>query len=236
VAAEEFQDAVRIIDQWNGPQDVDFADLNTSTKTEQATEQADELAYAQAGLAAVYTTSEVETQTLDGIENILERLGHLLSIDVSLEISGEDNLPSSRLSTNFLKTVKTSHLLESNLLDGSNPVTIPSADAFELVSLVLRTTRTLASLRYHQPVRRTLQMALFSTLNDQRTAIRKIFHDLHSSNPKNARNWKQIRQQMLWLRDWGKPDQEPHAGFLSEISVIELETEILKALLMGGRK
>ena len=243
----DFSLAVDAVEQWDGPQDVDYGGWEDDVQQTDAIETQENVRlYAQAALSTIYSTRNVSKHTLEGSKTILRRVTQLLNLPY-LPMLGTTTATSSKskhTTVSFLASILPAHLSHGNLLDETNPVTNPCEKAIELASLSIHSAQILQSLGCAQAIKDCLMMALFGTQADQFELLRRIVHSLQDgkSESNDDGGWRQFRHEIMWLRDWGlsinissKDSQSDSLGVLAKVDRVEVEVQILRALLIEGR-
>ena len=235
IGQESFEQAAEIYKQWGGPRDVDYAGwmdgdplvnhLSLATST-----------YAQTGLAIIYQSTTIHAWS--SIEEVLAKVSQISGLLKPLGSNSLSKKPfASSLNNDFLGTISTVHLLSGELLDPTNPLTRPTSDALELAFLSATSSRLLSNFGQSLGVERSLALALFGRQADQWNIFRKALHQMHAIGAKDDKGWAEARRSLLWLRSWGTTDRsgKTRQGLFSQISLVDMENEILKALITNGR-
>ena len=232
--------AVEAIDQWDGPQDVDlggYGDLNVTISTDDQRKLEEQ--YGQAGLSAIYATTEASVEVLNGSCRILSRIAKLMSIEGNSSLGVDDSqLPNLSINIEHISNTSKASILQNSLMVPSNPLTYPNQLSVTFLDALLVSTRTLYELGHLLSCRAAAEICLFSSDEAQLFQIRDVVGTL-ATEPRHGRDWRKCRLQLLWLRTWQeKPDQKQPAGhgIFWRVSRTVLEMEILKAMLTARRK
>ncbi|KAL2866686.1 secretory pathway Sec39 family protein [Aspergillus lucknowensis] len=220
---------------WDGPEDVDLGGYVDELEGPSA-DQSKELRYrfGQAGLAVIYQSPEIP---LDGSIRILDRVASLLGLDESLFITSDKSaLPSVEFDSNQIQSASRATLFQNALLLSTNPLTRPSPSSISFLSGLLLSLRALEELGHPIPCRTATNICLHSNQDMQLFELRTVMASV-AQQAKSGRGWRQVRQQLLWLRDWksdtGRPaESNPSChGLFWRVPQENLEAEILKLLL-----
>lgn len=237
---KDFPLAVEAIDQWGGPQDVDYGgygDLNVST-TANEQRRLDEH-YGQAGLSAIYATPEASVEVLNGSCRILSRIAALINTDGGLNLGVDDNqMPNLNVNIEHISNTSKASLLQNSLMIPSNPLTYPNKSSIAFLDALLVSIRTLYELGHLLSCKAAAEICLFSNEEAQLFQFRDVVGTL-ATEPRHGRDWRKCRTQLLWLQTWhdglDTKQQEGH-GIFWRIPRTVLEMEILKAMLTARRK
>ena len=246
LSIRDFSLAAKAFQQWDGPQDVDYGDWNHSaTEVNELSNLDQSINYAQSGLAMIYSTHGTSSNFFIESDRTIHRVADLLDLHADSMLWPED-LKSSPvvISTDFLETLSSAHLLHNDLLRTSNPLTHPTEKSIELATFAIFSAQTLESLGLLQSAKDVLMTAVFGTASDQRDILRKTLHALRQRHGRSIDDggWKTLRKQLLWLHDWGHSESswandtsELSLGIFCKIDKAELELDFLKILLSEGR-
>lgn len=235
----DHENVVNAFNNWNGPEDVDLGGYEEPDR-KILSDKAKELLsrYCQSGLAVVYAHADSSKAAIERSCQVLDRVARLLSLEeCSYLDSPESALPSVDYDAKLISSTTRVSLLQNSLLTQENPLTQPSPSSVSFMSAVLISLRILTGLGHHVPCRLVANMCLHSTEEMQMVEL----NNLVASTVKQSRTkeeWQQVREQLLWLRDWqaehsdnGWDEPSTHHGIFWRISRESIETEILKALL-----
>lgn len=246
-AAEDFAIAVQAVEHWDGPGDVDYANYDDGHQhLDETTLQRLEAQYAQATLAAIYSTKDSSLKALRGAHRILVRVSELLNLPQPADLdTSVDLLPGVVLSPSFLETLSSTHLVYNALLLPSNPLTRPNGQSLSLLFTLLISTFTLTRLGASLSVKRVAEIYLSGDKQFQRLELQRAVRSLVSAARKDDKQWMNIRTSLLWLWSWGREpqaggsidgDKLPHgAGVFGKVEKVFLEKELLRAFLNALR-
>ncbi|KKZ61803.1 hypothetical protein EMCG_00530 [[Emmonsia] crescens] len=236
----DFPLAIEAVEQWSGPEDIDLGGYD---KPERLVLSNDEtqlaLNYGQAALAAIYATTEATPETLDGSCRILSRIASLLEIPGhSVLRIFENELEPLNLDLTALSDISRGAILHNSLLEPSNPLTFPTTHSISFTDAILVSVRTLSSLGHAISCRSAVDICLLASDEMQLSELRSVFETLRRDRRPGC-DWRKIRVQLLWLRNWGYSDQSkeheakprPGHGLFWRIPLVLLEGDILKTML-----
>ena len=232
----DFSRAVDAMTQWNGPSDIDYGDWGAGIQPVDGEEvRAQTQRYSQTGLAALYATTESSLETITGSHRMLLRTARLVDFDEPPDLETSNAPINSEISRTFLDSLSPTHLLRNALLRPQNPFTSPTISAISLVNLVLASCHKLLHLGNIKSSRGVVELALFGTEADQFAELKKTLYFLKTEKIDESQ-WASNRRQMLWLQNWEhqSDDGEAPRGVFSKVSKIELEVELMRAMLEGG--
>ena len=237
IARHRFQDARQIFEQWNGPSDMDLEervhDLDRQEDLSIAT-----IDYAQACLACVYISPEPLKPEWPGIQSLLVKAAKLSRLTLGHELDTSDKSKEQRpLPTGFVSSLSRVHVLPAELLEASNALTRPSAEALELGFRILVSITTLGALGQRLSMSEGLSLGLFGTESDQRSVLSNILHHSVGTNMKDT-DWSSVRDDLRWLHNWNVSDSSGGAVWVAPLGRIgqgELDMEFLKAILADSR-
>ncbi|KAL4911513.1 hypothetical protein BDW74DRAFT_9085 [Aspergillus multicolor] len=219
---------------WDGPEDVDLGGY-VGEEERLSGDQSKQLRsrYGQAGLAVIYQSQEV---SLDGSIRVLERVASLLGLEGSLSIASDIAvLPSVEFDANPIQSASRATLFQNALLTPINPLTYPSPSSITFLGGLLHSLRVLKELGHPISCRTATSICLHSNEDMQLFELRSMMTSI--SHSKSGRDWRTVRQKLLWLRDW-KSEKERTAstgsschGLFYRVPLDTVEAEILKVLL-----
>ncbi|KAK2767523.1 hypothetical protein FQN54_003680 [Arachnomyces sp. PD_36] len=237
---KDFPLVVEAIDQWGGPQDVDYGgygDLNETTTTNEQRELEEQ--YGQAGLSAIYATPEASVDVLNGSCRMLSKIATLIVSDGDINLGVDDNrLPNLDIDIQHISNTSKASILQNTLMTPSNPLTYPNKSSIAFLDALLVSIRTLYELGHLLSCRAAAEKCLFSSDEAQLFQFRDVVGTL-AAEPRHGRDWRKCRTQLLWLRTWrdgsefdqlDKRQREGH-GLFWRVPRTVLEMEILKAML-----
>ncbi|KAF7588452.1 hypothetical protein BBP40_005678 [Aspergillus hancockii] len=223
---------------WNGPKDLDLGGYEEESHKSNSDGLTDlNVRYGQSGLAVVYTTPETSKSCVEDSIKILTRVSKLLNLEEHLLITPDNSdLPSVTFDAPQISSSSRVSLLQNALLVASNPLTYPSASSISFLSAILLSLRTLTELGHPITCRTAANICLHSSLDTQLLELRNVISSI-VKQAKSSHDWKDVRQQLLWLQHWGldkserKQNNSTCHGLFWRVSQDVIEAEILKALL-----
>ena len=244
LAIRDFSQSVRVVEQWDGPGDVDYGGWDSNSKvTDEAEVQATKLLYTQAALATIYATNDTSPQTFIGIYAILRRITQLINLHSLPDFENDTTSYPGDLSSALFDKVSWSHMSHENLLNDSNPITLPSNGSVGLAYSLLLSGRTLESMGHTLAYKKIANLSLFGSAIDQRIELGRVLYTLQASRLTDEKSWAEIRQKLLWLRCWNyasNAKQESYKGspqgVFRHVDEVEFEVDILQAFLISTCK
>ncbi|KAL2855133.1 Sec39 domain-containing protein [Aspergillus pseudodeflectus] len=218
---------------WDGPEDVDlggYVDEHERPFADRLQELRNR--FGQTGLAVIYQSPEV---SLDSSIRILDRVSSLLGLEEALYTSRNSSFPSVDFDASQIRSASRATLFQNALLLPTNPLTYPSPSSVSFLSGLLLSLRTLEELGHSIPCRTATNICLHSNEDMQLFELRSMMASI-GQQAKSGRDWRAIRQQLLWLRDWrsetDRSQRNPDFhGLFWRAPQDVLEAEILKVLL-----
>ena len=235
LSLRNFPLAVEVLIQWDGPRDLDYGPWDKEKLVEEAVVQALTDQYAQAALAAVYSANDGSINTLDGSHQILTRVAKLMDLPHPPKLTDQHPNENEDIPLEFLDTLSRAHLLHNSMLRARNPLTTPTVHSIRLSYLLLESSRILENLGSPMSCKALAELGLFGNEADQRVELRKLLYHLQAK-PSDYEKWKSARNQIRWLREWScridtERDTQAGSGVFCRVKQLDLEEEILKALL-----
>lgn len=231
----EFDSVASALNDWDGPEDVDLggymdADFSDSERLRRS--------YGQAGLAIIYA-SDPARGSLDRLYQITTKIARLLQIDTAVNMDlNEPSLSALELVLTTISTASKASLLQNGLLRGDNTLTAPSPQSISFLQAILISARILRDYGYITSCRSAASVCLHGNAETQSWVVNAVL-DMIVKQPKPGQEWKKIREQILWLRDWrgsfnpSEKADECH-GLFWRVSRVRVEIDILKAMVTTG--
>ncbi|KAL4953319.1 Sec39 domain-containing protein [Aspergillus filifer] len=219
---------------WDGPEDVDlggYADKPEKLPSDQL--KLLRYHYGQTGLAVIYHSPEV---SIEGSIRILERVSNLLEFGSSFFTSSASSAPITiQFDAKPIQSASRATLFQNTLLTPSNPLTYPSSSSISFLGGLLLSLRILEELGHPIACRTATNICLHSNQDMQLFELRSVMASVAQSQ--SDRDWRTVRQQLLWLRDWktetdrSAGNEQSCHGLFSKVPLNVIEAEILKVLL-----
>ena len=241
-AVDNFNLAVQIIEGWRGPNDIDLGDLDpnlVSPPNDQIQSQL-HLQYCQAALASIYATELDGSDTIQGAHKILTEVAEMvgyptpapLGTDVSLLPTLEQQIGEP---ARPLEQYQQSHLSFNELLNTSQPLTMPTMEALALLDLFIHSSYILNGLGCNWSIAQVAKLCFHADETDLQRLLQKILEHVSTSNQMNEIRWVDVRQELTWLWDWNtteisKEVVKPSQGLFRHLSRKVLEQDFLKAI------
>ncbi|KMP08122.1 hypothetical protein CIHG_09269 [Coccidioides immitis H538.4] len=240
----DFALAVETVIRWAGPGDVDLGGYD-DPKSTISEDIGGELisSYGQAAIAAIYTISECNKDTLEGAFCILSRIAGLLEIEghSALQVQSDEILPPPLPPSHIIPSnICRRNFLHNALLQPSNPLTYPTRESIAFLDAILVSIRMLNGFGHSMTPRHAAETCLLGDEESQLFELREVLGILKRDS-KQSRDWDQARKQLLWLKGWGSEQTsmpcsaacDSHAGLFWRIPLALFEKEILNAMLMA---
>ncbi|TAQ85410.1 hypothetical protein B7494_g6268 [Chlorociboria aeruginascens] len=243
-ATKSWKIAVEVIEQWDGPGDVDIGGLEDGTQwLDEDDQQHLERRYARAALTAAFLISEPTIEALTGVHRILNRIILLLDFDriPALQAAGAILSPVSGLEGNGILSPTNAAHLRNGLMDEQNILTSPKETSIKFLYALLVSAYLLTKLGQPSNIRRVGELALLQNEREQRHEFMMMMSQIGDKGKGDDRYWTRTRNEILWLRNWGAEeiienmDVVQGRGIFGQIPKDFLEAEFLKALLANNR-
>ncbi|KAI2619118.1 secretory pathway Sec39 [Hypomontagnella submonticulosa] len=240
-ASKSWKVAVRAIDQWDGPGDVDLGGY-ASMWLEDDEQEYLEQRYARAALASAYLIPEASVEALTGVNSITTKIMALLDQDPcpTLQVASSMLPPYSDPKGESLLSAKNATYMRNDLLTESNPLTAPNETSTQLLHTLTLSAFILTKAGVPCTVRRAGELAFLQDEREQKPEATKFIHSLSNNGPRSDdKYWIRARNELLWLRDWGAEEAWASdiriQGVFGQLKKEFLEVECLKAFLSNTR-
>ncbi|KAF4980824.1 hypothetical protein FZEAL_3254 [Fusarium zealandicum] len=240
-ASNSWKVAVKAIESWDGPSDIDLGnDANAWLQENQ--QQYLDRTYARAALASAYLISDADADALEGAYRICAKIKSLMDEepDATLQSAVTALAPVPPFDANTFHGAKAATHLRNDLLQPSNPLTAPKEESIDLLTALIQSAFLLTRSGIPCTIRRAGDLAFIRDLQDQKSELGRLIRTISARAPKHDDDyWIRARQEILWLHSWGNElssvrDGSVH-GVFGDVSAEHIETELLKALLSNGR-
>jgi protein transport protein SEC39 len=244
-ATTSWNTCVEAIEQWDGPGDVDLGGYGNGANLHEEHEQ-QELGqrYARAALAAAYLIPEASVEALTGVQRILARL--IIRLDL-------ERIPTLSAAATLLAPVSVDHEslntigrsathLRTGLMEEKNFLTTPRATSIILLHGLLVSAYLLTHAGVPCTIRRAGELVLLQDEREQTFEVQRLIHKIGNGPKGDDKYWIRMRNEVLWLRDWGADELSGTKGHIQGRGIFGkvkkdfLEMEILKALLVNTRE
>lgn len=240
-ATTHFPLAVELIESWDGPRDIDTADLLpnqlTSPYLPEELQRKLDLSYAQSCFAACYASPSDTQQTVRGAHAILARLAELLDFlpppDLATSV---DSLP--RIERHTLKLEQSERvadfLVPGELLKPEHPLTSPRMETYMLLQMMVYSAYQFAGLGFPISLVGVARLQFYKGREEQEEVLRRVLKGLS----KEEAGKEGVRGKVEWLWGWGIRSEEGQegAGVLGKVGRVVMEEECLRWLVGGGCK
>ncbi|KAI0881174.1 secretory pathway Sec39 [Annulohypoxylon maeteangense] len=242
-ASKSWRVAVRAIDQWDGPGDVDLGG-HASMWLEDEEQEYLEQRYARAALASAYLIPEASVEALKGVNSIITKIMTLLGQDPcpTLQVSSSLLPPFTDLAGEQLLRAQNATYMRNDLLAESNTLTTPTETSTQLLHILTLSAFILSKGGVPCTIRRAGELAFLQDEREQKVEAENFIHSLSNNGPKSDdKYWVRARNELLWLQDWGaeevqgSPSNTRAQGIFGQLKREFLEIECLKAFLGNTR-
>lgn len=236
---------IEAIEQWDGPGDVDLGGYwNGTVWLEVHEQQSLERRYARAALAAAYLIPEASVEALTGVQRILARLVAILDLDriPALPAAAALLAPIPAVGESAVATAKNAIYLRTALMGEGNILTTPNSTSISLLHGILISAYLLTRAGVQCTIRRAGELVLLQDEREQTFEFERLIHKLGNGPKGDDKYWTRVRNELLWLRDWGEDELSGGTegsqgrGVFGKVRKDFLEKEMLKALLANTRK
>jgi hypothetical protein len=123
-----------------------------------------------------------------------------------------------------------------------NILTTPNSTSISLLHGILISAYLLTRAGVQCTIRRAGELVLLQDEREQTFEFERLIHKLGNGPKGDDKYWTRVRNELLWLRDWGEDELSGGTegsqgrGVFGKVRKDFLETEMLKALLANTRK
>lgn len=239
-ASKSWRTAYQVVEQWDGPQDVDLGH-GVSLWLRDSQQQYLDQTYARAALASVYSIQESTVEALEGTFEISNKIRSMMDqdSDSSLNPALSNLSPVPDFDADDLSGAKAASFLRGDLLNASNLLTTPNSTSIDLLIALIRSALLLTRAGVPCSIRKAGDFAFLQDAREQKGELARLLRAISGRAPKNDDEyWVRSREEVLWLHAWGRGagSQQSIKGLFGRLSAEYIETELLKALLSDMRK
>ncbi|CAL3972007.1 unnamed protein product [Diplocarpon coronariae] len=244
-AGVSWDTAVEVVDQWDGPGDVDLGGYDDGTVWLDEDDQLHlETRYARSVLATAYLVSEESEAALNGVQRILMRIITLLDQDriPTLQAACALLSPASDIiDKSDLLSPKNLSSLRNDLLDDQNPLTAPKEGSIKLLHALLISAFLCTRAKFPISIRRAGELALLQDELEQKNAFQSLVHHIANGPKEDDKYWIRARNEILWLWNWGAEELSGATntlkgrGIFGQLSKEFIEEEVFKMFLTNTR-
>lgn len=237
-----WETAVKVIEQWEGPGDVDLGGLEDGTEWLDEEDQRHlEQRYAKTALATAYLVPDSTVEALNGVHRIISRIIRLLDLDKAptLEVAAAILAPVPDLeSSNHLSHMNAKYLGNDHLED-KNTLTNPNEPSINFLQALLVSACLLTRVGEGCTVKRAGELALLQDEREQMIAFRGFISAFNHRPGNEDMFWIKMRNELLWLRSWGAEHLDESnninhgRGVFGRLSKEFIEVEVFKLLLIN---
>jgi len=243
-AQESFPLITQLIEEWDGPSDVDFGGYEKGEHRPYLDDDVLrklELQYAQAAFASCYAAQSSTKETIQGAHGVLARLAELLDFlpppDLATSVESLPRVEKHALSIEESQTLK--DLLPERLLNPEHPLTTPRMETYMLLQMHVYTAYQLEGLGYTASLVDVAKLQFYGTAESQMSVLRSLLRGLSEPSKKDETDWTACRNKLVWLWNWGIDANDMSAkngaGVLGKIAKEDFEAEMLKVFTESNR-
>ena len=244
-AQQSFQHITQLIEEWDGPSDVDFGGYEKGELRPYLDDDVQrklELQYAQAAFASCYAAQSSSKETIQGAHGVLARLAELLDFlpppDLATSVESLPRVEQHAMALDESQTLQ--DLLPDRLLTPEHPLTTPRMETYMLLQMHVYTAYQLDSLGYTASLVDVARLQFYGTAESQLAVLQKLLRGLAAPGKSDNTDWTACRGKLVWLWNWGiDPDNmaaNNGAGVLGKIEKADFEAEMLKVFTDTSRK
>lgn len=239
-AVDDFAVVTNLIEEWDGPGDVDLGGFHKpQTYLDDDTQAKLERQYAQATFASCYAAQADTPETIDGAHGILVRLAQLLDFEPPPELATSvKQLPKVDKHAELLHSTDSTIYLEPDvLLRPEHPLATPKLETYMLLQMMVYSAYQLAGLGHSISILNVAKLRFFATQDEQLALLLKIVHGLAAKGKRDDHQWQHDYDKLIWLWNWNielEDEGLKGAGIFGHIEKTTIEREFLKVLVSNG--
>ncbi|KAG9643515.1 secretory pathway Sec39, partial [Aureobasidium melanogenum] len=239
-AVNNFPLVTNLIEEWDGPGDVDLGGFhNPQDYLDDDTQAKLERQYAQAAFACCYAAEADTPETIDGAHGILVRLAQLLDFEPPPELATSvKQLPKVDKHAELLHATDSTIYLEPDvLLRPEHPLATPRLETYMLLQMMVYSAYQLNGLGHSISILNVAKLRFFSDEDEQLSLLLKIVHGLAAKGKRDEQQWQYDYDKLIWLWNWNielEDQGRRGAGIFGRIEKTVIERELLKVLISSG--
>ncbi|KAF5656499.1 transport sec39 [Fusarium heterosporum] len=239
-ASTSWRVAVKVVESWDGPSDIDLG-TGSGSWLQEVQQQYLDRSYARAALASAYLIPEAEVDALEGAFSIYNKIRSLLDEDsgATLQSTVKSLAPVSPFEMESFGGLKAGTYIRNDLLQSSNPLTTPKEESLDLLPALIQSAYLLTNSGVPCTVRKAGDLALIRDQQEQKSQLGRFIRNLPARASDDDDFWIRARQEILWLYSWGNElhstRDDMFQGVFGNVTLEFIETELLKALLSRSR-
>ncbi|KAF4342292.1 transport sec39 [Fusarium beomiforme] len=232
--------ALKAIEAWDGPSDIDLGSDAGSWFQENQQQYLDR-SYARAVLASAYLFSDADVSALAGAFRICNKIRSLLDedSDTTLQSAVASLAPVPPFDMDAFGGAKAATYLRNDLLLSSNPLTTPKEESLDLLPALIQSAYLLTRSGVPCTVRKAGDLAFIRDQQEQKSQLGRLIRNLPTRASDDDEFWIRARKEMLWLYNWGNSPSstgdETLQGIFGSVTQEFIETELLKAMISRSR-
>ncbi|KAF4447689.1 Protein transport protein sec39 [Fusarium austroafricanum] len=239
-ASSSWQVALKAIESWDGPSDIDLG-VGAGSWLQENQQQYLDRSYARAVLASAYLVPDAEADALEGAFRICNKIRSLLDedSDTTLQSAVADLAPVPPFDIDAFGGSKAATYMRSDLLQSSNPLTTPKEESLDLLPTLIQSAYLLTHAGVPCTVRQAGDLVFIQDQQEQKSELGRLIRTLSARASDDDSLWIRARQEVLWLYGWGNDSNskggETLQGIFGNVTLEFIETELLKAMLSRSR-
>ncbi|KAG9947795.1 secretory pathway Sec39, partial [Aureobasidium melanogenum] len=239
-AVNNFPLVTNLIEEWDGPGDVDLGGFhNPQAYLDDDIQAKLERQYAQAAFASCYAAEADTPETIDGAHGILVRLAQLLDFEPPPELATSvKQLPKVDKHAELLHATDSTIYLEPDvLLRPEHPLATPKLETYMLLQMMVYSAYQLNGLGHSISILNVAKLRFFSDEDEQLSLLLKIVHGLAAKGKRDEQQWQYDYDRLIWLWNWNielEDQGRRGAGIFGRIEKTVIERELLKVLISSG--
>ncbi|KAI5196710.1 secretory pathway Sec39 [Aureobasidium subglaciale] len=239
-AIHDFSLVANLVEQWDGPGDVDLGGFqDAQAYLDDDTQAKLERQYAQATFASCYAAEADSPETIADAHAVLVRLAHLLDFGAPPQLATSvKQLPIIDKHIELLYANGSTVNLEPNvLLDPDHPLATPTLDSYMLLQLLVYSAYQLAGLGHNISILTVAKLRFASGSDEQLSLLTKVIHSLAAQGKRDEQQWQDDYDRLIWLWNWNTEIENPSlngAGIFGRLEKATIEREFLKVLVSSG--
>ncbi|KAF5700681.1 transport sec39, partial [Fusarium globosum] len=239
-AATSWPVALKAIESWDGPSDIDLGNDAGSWLQENQQQYLDR-SYARAVLASAYLVSDADVGALEAAFRICNKIRSLLDedSDITLQSAVENLATVPPFDMDAFGGAKAATNLRNDLLQSSNPLTTPKEESLDLLPALIQSAYLLTQSGAPCTVRKAGDLAFIQDQQEQKSQIGRLIRNLPTRASEDDGFWIRARKEILWLHGWGNSPKstgdQTLQGIFGNVTLEFVETELLKAMLSRSR-
>ena len=230
--------ALEAIDEWGGPEDAGFPDwAQELARVDVGFSAISKDRYAQAVMAMLYLLPKDYVNDADSWR-ILGRAAQLSGVKQPIHPKVTPNVRAPENLVPYIQSLKQTDLLRHELLRSNNTFTTSRYGSLVFANFCCLSTQVLRDFDLESSIQYAAQLVILASKADQHRELMRILNRL-LGKPRQDQYWATARLKILWLQSWHANVLEESAtpirlGLFGLLDKIEIESELLRAMLLNG--